>query len=60
MICNSNRERAHSGAGARLGGKVKSPLETSIKLSPMHADAHLALGAYHAEVIDTVGAMIGG
>jgi tetratricopeptide (TPR) repeat protein len=43
-----------------IGGKVKSALETAIKLSPKHADAHIALGAYHAEVIDKVGAMIGG
>lgn len=43
-----------------IGGKVKSALETAIKLAPKHADAHIALGAYHAEVIDKVGAMIGG
>jgi tetratricopeptide (TPR) repeat protein len=43
-----------------IGGKVKSSLETAIKLAPKHADAHIALGAYHAEVIDKVGAMIGG
>lgn len=43
-----------------IGGKVKSALETTIKLAPKHADAHIALGAYHAEVIDKVGAMIGG
>ena len=43
-----------------IGGKVKTALETTIKLSPRHADAHIALGAYHAEVIDKVGAMIGG
>lgn len=43
-----------------IGGKVKAALETTIKLSPKHADAHTALGAYHAEVIDKVGAMIGG
>lgn len=43
-----------------LGGKVKTALETAIKLAPKHADAHIALGAYHAEVIDKVGAMIGG
>jgi tetratricopeptide (TPR) repeat protein len=42
-----------------IGGKVKSALETTIKLSPKHADAHIALGAYHAEVIDKVGSMIG-
>ena len=43
-----------------IGGKVKTALETTIKLAPQHADAHIALGAYHAEVIDKVGAMIGG
>lgn len=43
-----------------IGGKVKAALETAIRLAPRHADAHIALGAYHAEVIDKVGAMIGG
>ena len=42
-----------------LGGKVKAALEQTIKLSPRHADAHIALGAFHAEVIDKVGALIG-
>jgi cytochrome c-type biogenesis protein CcmH/NrfG len=42
-----------------LGGKVKGALETAIKLSPKHADAHIALGAFHAEVIDKVGSLIG-
>jgi tetratricopeptide (TPR) repeat protein len=43
-----------------IGGKVKASLETTIKLAPTHADAHIALGAYHAEIVDKVGAMIGG
>jgi tetratricopeptide (TPR) repeat protein len=43
-----------------LGGKIKDSLGTAIKLQPKHADAHIALGAYHAEVIDKVGAMVGG
>ena len=42
-----------------LGNKVKSALETTIKLQPKHADAHIALGAFHAEVIDKVGALLG-
>lgn len=42
-----------------LGGKIKTALETAVKLDPKHADAHIALGAYHAEVIDKVGAMVG-
>ena len=43
-----------------LGGKVRDALTQAIKLAPKHADAHIALGAFHAEVIDKVGAMIGG
>ncbi len=43
-----------------LGGKVKSSLERAIALEPRHADAHVALGAYHAAVIDKMGTMIGG
>jgi len=42
-----------------MGSKVKSALETAIKLSPKHADAHIALGAFHAEVIDKVGSLLG-
>jgi tetratricopeptide (TPR) repeat protein len=42
-----------------LGPKVKNALETAIKLSPKHADAHAALGAFHAEVIDKVGKLLG-
>ena len=42
-----------------LGSKVKSALETSIKLAPQHADAHIALGAFHAEVIDKIGSLLG-
>lgn len=43
-----------------LGGKIKDSLTRALKLEPKHADAHIALGAYHAEVIDKVGAMVGG
>ena len=43
-----------------LGSKVKEALEQTIKLQPKHADAHIALAAFHAEVIDKVGSLIGG
>ncbi len=42
-----------------LGAKVKHALETTIALAPKHADAHIALGAFHAEVIDKVGKLLG-
>lgn len=43
-----------------LGNKIKESLEKTIALSPHHADARITLGAFHAEVIDKVGALIGG
>jgi tetratricopeptide (TPR) repeat protein len=43
-----------------LGSKVKEALERTIALQPRHADAHIALAAFHAEVIDKVGTLIGG
>jgi hypothetical protein len=42
-----------------LGAKVKTALETTIRLAPKHADAHIALGSFHAEVIDKVGKLLG-
>lgn len=42
-----------------LGSKVKSALEAAIKLAPRHADAYVALGAFHAEVIDKIGSLLG-
>jgi hypothetical protein len=42
-----------------LGEKVKDALEKTIELQPKHADAHIALGTFHAEVIDKVGSLIG-
>jgi len=42
-----------------LGSKVKTDLEQVIRQAPQHADAHVALGSFHAEVIDKVGSLIG-
>jgi len=43
-----------------IGSQVKNALDTTLKLAPKHADAHIASGSYHAEIIDKVGALIGG
>jgi len=40
-----------------IGGKVRKALDRALKLDPKHADAHIALGLYHAEIIDKVGAL---
>jgi tetratricopeptide (TPR) repeat protein len=42
-----------------IGGKVKTAFETAIQLQPDHADAYIGLAAFHAEVIDKVGTLIG-
>lgn len=42
-----------------IGPKVRASLETTLELAPHHADAHIAFGVYHAEIIDKVGALIG-
>ncbi len=41
-----------------LGGQIKDALLATIRLEPKHADAHIAYGAYQAEVIDKVGAIV--
>ena len=43
-----------------LGGRVKEALTTAIRLDARHADAHVAYGAYQAEVIDKVGSLVAG
>jgi tetratricopeptide (TPR) repeat protein len=43
-----------------IAPKIRHDLGKAIDLAPLHADAHVALGAYHAEIIGSVGAMIAG
>lgn len=43
-----------------LGSKVRESLHRALQLEPGHAAAHVALGVYNAEVIDKVGAVVGG
>jgi tetratricopeptide (TPR) repeat protein len=42
-----------------IGSKVRSSLEKTLELEPHHADAHIALGAYHAEIINKIGTLVG-
>jgi len=42
-----------------IGGKIQSSLQASLELQPEHAEAHTALGMYHAEIINKVGKMLG-
>jgi tetratricopeptide (TPR) repeat protein len=43
-----------------VGTRVRKALDTALEFAPQHADAHTALGLYHAEIIDKVGALAGG
>lgn len=43
-----------------LAGKVRASLDAALAIAPKHADAHIALGTYHAEIVAKVGGMIGG
>jgi tetratricopeptide (TPR) repeat protein len=42
-----------------VGGKIHSSLQAALELEPNHAEAHTAMGMYHAEIINKVGKMIG-
>jgi tetratricopeptide (TPR) repeat protein len=42
------------------GGRIRAALEAALKLEPKHADAMIAMGAWHAEIIDKVGALVAG
>lgn len=43
-----------------FGGRIRAALEAALALEPKHADAHTAMGMFHAEIIDKVGALVGG
>ena len=42
-----------------FAGRVRASLDQTLALAPRHADAHIALGTYHAEIIAKVGGLIG-
>ena len=42
------------------GGRIRKALESALALDPKHADAHTAMGLFHAEILDKVGALVGG
>jgi tetratricopeptide (TPR) repeat protein len=42
-----------------IGGKIAKSLRRALDLQANHAEAHTALGLYHAEIIDKVGKLIG-
>jgi tetratricopeptide (TPR) repeat protein len=45
--------------GEGIGGKIQTSLRAALEAAPAHAEAHTALGMYHAEIIDKVGKLMG-
>jgi len=45
---------------AGIATRVRTHLERTLELEPQHAEAHVALGLYHAEIIDKLGSLAGG
>lgn len=41
-----------------VAGKVKSSLDTALRLAPKHAEARAALALYHAEIVGKVGGLL--
>jgi tetratricopeptide (TPR) repeat protein len=41
-----------------IAGKVRDSLDRTLKIAPKHAEAHTALGLYHAEIVGKVGGML--
>jgi tetratricopeptide (TPR) repeat protein len=42
-----------------LGGKIQKSLKRALQLQPKHAEAHTAMGMYHAEIINKIGKLVG-
>lgn len=43
-----------------LAGKIRASLDRTLELASEHAEAHTALALYHAEIVNKIGALIGG
>ena len=43
-----------------IGAKVRSHLQEALQLRPQHAEAHVAMGLFHAEIVNKLGALAAG
>jgi tetratricopeptide (TPR) repeat protein len=43
-----------------MGNAVRSHLQNALKLEPHHAEAHVALGLFHAEIVNKLGSLAAG
>ena len=43
-----------------IATRVRTHLDTTLELEPRHAEAHIALGLYHAEIVAKIGSLLAG
>ena len=43
-----------------IATRVRAALDTTLELAPKHAEAHTAMAVYHAEIVNKIGALLGG
>ena len=43
-----------------IATRVRAHLDATLRLEPRHAEAHIALGLYHAEVVAKIGSLLAG
>jgi len=53
----SQRTSILSALAEGIAGRVRTHLEKTLELEPRHAEAHLAFGVYHAEIVGQLGAL---
>jgi tetratricopeptide (TPR) repeat protein len=53
----SQRTSILKALAAGVAGRVRTHLERTLELEPRHAEAHVAFGLYHAEIVAKLGAL---
>jgi tetratricopeptide (TPR) repeat protein len=43
-----------------IAARVRTHLDATLELEPRHAEAHIALGMYHAEIVAKIGSLLAG
>jgi len=43
-----------------IATRVRTHLDITLRLEPKHAEAHIALGLYHAEIVGKIGSLLAG